>query len=106
MNIRWERKTKKRSFMIAVALIIVTYLLNLIPNPNQLEKINAMKAILAMISSVLSLIFMTMFILNSKKELTVDGNQRNLKIVKISLLVGILVACVIVILYVCNILPI
>ena len=65
-----------------------------------------MKAISAMISSVLSLIFMTMFILNSKKELAVYGNPRNLKIVKISLLVGILAACVIVILYVCNILPI
>lgn len=58
---------KKNSFKIAVILTIVTYLISIIPNPNQIEIIDLLKAVIGMILGVLALIFMIMSYLYSDK---------------------------------------
>lgn len=91
---------KKNSFIIAVALIVVTYLINLLPNPNHLENISAIKAIIGMITAVLSLIFMIMSIFCSKNSLNPNNDKRILKIIKYSLLVGLVGAGIFMSLYI------
>ncbi len=96
---------KKNSFILAVIFIVATYLISLIPNPNQLEKIDSIKAILGMISGVLSLIFMTMSIFFSRNDLIVSSEINNFKkkLIKISLIIGIIGACIFVFLYINHI---
>jgi len=92
-----ERRMKKNSFILAVIMVVATFLINKFPNPNQLEFIDVIKLILAMISSVLSLVFMIMSFFCSKSSF---AEMKKFKIVKISLLLGIVLACMFVIGYV------
>lgn len=59
---------KKNSFRIAITLSVATYLISIIPNSSQSERLDLIKAILGMTLGVLSIVFMIMSIFLSKDD--------------------------------------
>lgn len=84
---------KKFTFVLAIIMVVIGYIIVNVPNVNHIETLDAAKAIFGLIVGVLSVVFMLLSIF-SKRNAKVTNS------VKYALLIGIIAAVIFVAVYI------